>query len=374
MSDGPNVSVRRFLDRAVRAGFAPGFVAGWQRLDADHPTIVAAGRAAVIPKSAPIAPDTWFDLASLTKPLVITPLVMLQIRNGDLSLESSAAEVIPELDGVELGRRRLRHLLTHTSGLPAWEPVYSLASGPDHRPVVRALGELDLEEPGRKVVYSCPGFILLGIILSRLTGTSLDILYRRLVLEPLGLTTELGYDPGPNRPLASGALSPGTERDLLRERGLDPSSIPKIEPGLPDDGNARFQAGVSGNAGLFGTARGVLALALEFLAPGRLLTSDEIAQATRIHTPGLEQSRGLGWQLASTPGCSAGPALSPSSFGHNGFTGTSLWVDPANEVAMVLLSNRVHPGHRPTELHPLRRRFHQLVLMSACRHQGGIRY
>jgi CubicO group peptidase (beta-lactamase class C family) len=96
--------------------------------------------------------------------------------------------------------------------------------------------------------------------------------------------------------------------------------------------------------------------------PGLLLTEDEIAAATRTRTPGLEQERGLAWQLASSPGCSAGPALAPEAFGHTGFTGTSLWIDPTRKLAMALLTNRVHPGHRSTDLHPLRRRFHQLVV------------
>ena len=97
---------------------------------------------------------------------------------------------------------------------------------------------------------------------------------------------------------------------------------------------------------------------------GEFLTSDEIDRATSDHTPGREQARGYGWQLASSPGCSAGPALDPSAFGHTGFTGTSLWIDPTRGVAIALLTNRVHPGHRPTDLHPLRRRFHHLVVNS----------
>jgi CubicO group peptidase (beta-lactamase class C family) len=131
---------------------------------------------------------------------------------------------------------------------------------------------------------------------------------------------------------------------------------------MPDDGNARFLGGVAGNAGLFGTVAGVLGMARAWLEPGLLLTADEIALATADRTAGLGQARGLGWQLAATPGCSAGSALSPSSFGHTGFAGASLWVDPTRGTALALLGNRVHPAHRPTDLHPLRRRFHRIVI------------
>lgn len=305
--------------------------------------------------------DRWFDLASLTKPLVITPLTLIALRSGDFSLETRVAQVIPELHGGALGSRRIRHLLTHTSGLPAWEPIYAHARSSDPAEVLQALANLPVDEVRGEVVYSCPGFILLGLILERLAGTSLDILFDRLVLASVGLA-EIGFRPGIESPLAAGADRPGTEEQLIRERGLDPSVIPEISSGQPDDGNARFLGGVSGNAGLFGTIRGVLGLARAISVPGLLLTDDEISTATRTHTPGLQQERGLGWQLASTPGCSAGPGLASAAFGHTGFTGTSLWIDPTRGIAVALLTNRLHPGHRQTDLHPLRRRFHHLVV------------
>jgi CubicO group peptidase (beta-lactamase class C family) len=307
---------------------------------------------------------TWFDLASLTKPLVVTPLVCLLIRNRSLSLETTLGEVFPELGDAALGRRRVRHFLTHTSGLPSWEPVYARASSPGSKDVVRAMAGFELQEVGRQIVYSCPGFILLGLILERVTSTPLDVLFNRLVIGQLGLSSELGYRPDLGVPIAGGAKDPAAERGLMIDSGLDPQAVPATAPGSPDDGNARFFGGVAGNAGLFGSLQGVLALTRALSVPGDLLDEEEVHLTTRNHTPGLDQARGLGWQLAETPGCSAGPALSPGSFGHTGFTGTSVWVDPVGETIMVLLSNRVHPGHRETDLHPLRRRFHQLVLGS----------
>jgi len=130
-----------------------------------------------------------------------------------------------------------------------------------------------------------------------------------------------------------------------------------------DDGNTRGLGGAAGNAGLFGTAAAVAALASEYLpGGGELVTGEEASLATAALTPGLEQLRGIGWQLAATPGCSAGPALAGSSFGHTGFSGTSAWVDAEAGAVLVLLANRLHPGGRTPDLHPLRRRFHALAV------------
>jgi CubicO group peptidase (beta-lactamase class C family) len=354
--------VRNLLAAACRAGYAPGLVAGWRRCDSGVEESVSVGRASIFDPPRPLVEDHWFDLASLTKPLVVIPLVMLLARNDFLSLESRVATAIPELADKPIGDRRVRHLLTHTSGLPAWVPLYAITVSAGEGDVLRAFAGLDVSLVGRDVTYSCPGFILLGLMIERLTSTPLDLLFTRLVLEPLSLTDDLAFRPAPSRRIAAGARSPGAESELLRERGLDPADIPPTSPLLPDDGNARFLDGVAGNAGLFGTAHGVLSLACALMTPGVLLDDDEIRQTVRNHTPGCGQARGLGWQLASTPGCSAGTALGSSAFGHTGFTGTSLWVDPVRKVAMTLLTNRVHPGHRATDLHPLRRRFHQIIV------------
>jgi len=336
-------------------------VAGWQSKTDPAPAIVAAGRASITEAATPTTPETWFDLASLTKPLVVGTLTLLAIRDGALAPETTVGEVLPDALGFPVGSRSVRQLLTHSSGLPAWAPLYTLAGG-HAEAALGALMGLPIEEPDAHVVYSCPGFILLGMMIENIAGADLAELFSSKVAEPLGLEGEIGYRPGKGLPLAGGATAPVAEQRLLAERGLGSDHIPAGQPGQPDDGNARFLGGVAGNAGLFGTARGVLSMAMVYLGAGEFLTPEEIEMATADHTPGLEQRRSYGWQLAASPGCSAGPALDASAFGHTGFTGTSLWVDPTRGLAMTLLANRVHPGHRPTDLHPLRRRFHQLVL------------
>jgi CubicO group peptidase (beta-lactamase class C family) len=336
-------------------------VAAWQSAGEPSPQTVCVGRAVVAPCATPATAETWFDLASLTKPLVVGTLALLAMREGALAPDTLVGEVLDEATAAPIGARSVRQLLTHSSGLPAWEPLYARTGGRCEH-TLDALIALPLAEPAVHVVYSCLGFILLGRMIERLAGASLAEQFAERVVEPLGLAHEIGFNPGSAVPLAGGAARPVAEQRLLAERGLEQDLIPAVMPGQPDDGNSRFLGGIAGNAGLFGTASGVLALAMVYLGVGELLTSDEISLATADHTPGLEQRRGFGWQLAGSPGCSAGPALAPSAFGHTGFTGTSLWVDPTRGIAMTLLANRVHPGHRPTDLHPLRRRFHQIVI------------
>jgi CubicO group peptidase (beta-lactamase class C family) len=205
--------------------------------------------------------------------------------------------------------------------------------------------------------------VILGLVLERGGDEGLDTLFRRKVAVPLRLEGELGFKPESNtQSLISGAREVVVERHMVLDLGFDPTWIPPVGPGLPDDGNARFLVGVAGNAGLFGSARGVVTLASEYLPEGgSLLGPTERAEATRLRTRGLEQGRGWGWQLASSPGCSAGRELSPRAFGHTGFTGVSVWCDPEKGNVYGLLTNRNHPAQRETDLHPLRRRFHALA-------------
>jgi CubicO group peptidase (beta-lactamase class C family) len=357
----PELAVARLLAAASRAGMVAGAVACWGRRD--EPMLASAGQAVLRPAALSLTEDTWFDLASLTKPLVTTTLALLGFRSGALTPTTTVGEVLDETRGSAVGGLELGRLLTHTAGLPAWLPLYCLTEG-DPRRTPACLARLELAaQPGKRVIYSCIGFIITGLMLERAAAVGLAELAGRHILRPLGLEEHLAFNPDPaRRHLAGHAAAPASEQRLVRERGLDPRWIPATGEGRPDDGNARFLGGAAGNAGLFGTAHGVWRLAAEYLeGGGRLLKPEEAAAATASLTPGLGQERGLGWQLAATAGCSAGPALAPTAFGHSGFTGVSLWAEGVNRARFVLLANRVHPGHRAIELHPLRRRFHRLA-------------
>ena len=361
MSEGKQ-NLRELLQRSIRAGSAPAVVAAWGRVGGTLPGD-SLGYSTLFPKRAEVTGETWFDLASLTKPLVTTTLTLLAFRSGVAAPTTRVGDVLNEVRGTDVGNLEVKHLLTHTSGLPAWLPLYCLAEGRLDRLVSRLVRVQVESQPGERVVYSCIGFVILGLMLARIADEEFDALFRREVLKVVALEGELGFKPDPaTHSLAGGAAQTATETRLIRDFGFDNRWLPPTGHGLPDDGNARFLGGFAGNAGLFGTARGALLLASEYLpGGGALLSSEEAVEATALRTAGLEQGRSWGWQLASTPSCSAGQALSEGAFGHTGFTGVSVWCDPKTMKVYALLTNRNHPAQRGNDLHPLRRTFHRLA-------------
>lgn len=365
-SDAPG-GVNRLLERACAAGLVPGAVAAWSR--AGESSEAAVGRASLRPQPRPATPESVYDLASLTKPIATTTLLLLARREGRIDLDWPVVRLLPEARGQRTAELPVGALATHTAGLPAWKPVYAMATEQGTDAVRTLVGIAPEQAPGEDVVYSCLGFLLLGMMLERAFDEPFDVLFRERVAQPCGCAAEIGYRRTPfGGPTAGGAAEPTVERDLVAAAGGEPRLVPPLAAGYPDDGNARWLDGVAGNAGLFGTARGVLAVARQYLQAGgtdELLTPAEVALAVRNHTPGRSQARGLGWQLAATPGCSAGPDLNPTAFGHTGFTGTSLWIDPARAAILVLLSNRNHPAHRGVDLRPLRRRFHSIAVAAS---------
>ena len=358
--EGSPAAVGTLLERAVSAGLTPGLVGLATRVDEGVGLSWCAGNSAV--GGPPTTPDLRYDLASLTKPLATATLLLLARRDG-LALSSPLGALLPELQGGPWGAVELWQCAGHCAGFPAWAPLYAVGER-SREGYLRSLGRLEpVARPGAKVEYSCPGFIALGLALERAGGATLDVLFRELVTEPLGVADELSFAPQLATPIAGGQTAPFVERALLAQLGVQAEPPDKLADAVScDDGNTRGLGGAAGNAGLFGTAAAVAQLAAEYLpGGGALLTAEEAETATRCVTPGLEQARGIGWQLAATPGSAAGPSLSEGAFGHNGFTGTSLWIDGARREVYVLLGNRLHPGGRLPELHPLRRRFHALA-------------
>ena len=351
--------VSTLLRRARSAGLGAGWagLAGRYGLDG---RVWCSGVAEV--GGAAVAPDLLWDLASLTKPLAGTTLLLLARRDG-LDLEMPLRFLLPELGGSAWADVSVLHCATHTASFPAWAPLYA-PGGPSAEAYLEALFRVaPVAPPGTRVVYSDLGFIALGIALERAAGVDLATLFAELVAGPLGLEGELTFAPPASAPAVAGDRRFLVEERMLADRGLSGSPPPALS-GIRscDDGNARGLGGIAANAGLFGTAAAVARLAGEYLpGGGELIAADEAELATRCWTPDFEQARGLGWQLAATPGCSAGPALPPSGFGHSGFTGTSVWADPEERAVYVLLGNRLHPGGRVADLHPLRRRFHSLA-------------
>lgn len=353
--------IQNLLGAAVRTGMFPGCVGGWSYESARTVQSESAGVSRLGNNPIEAGPTTWYDLASLTKPLAVTTLFLLARRGGALALSRRVGDILPDAGAYR--EATMENLLTHTAGIPGWAPLY--ASGVAPADIVAGIGALEpVGPPGGQVEYSCPGFILLGSILEEIFGLDLSRAFAEMVAAPLNLTNDLSFNVHVSgRLVAGGAVGSGAEVGLVRNLGLDPSTIPPCVAGQPDDGNARFLGGVAGNSGLFGTIGGVVMLGREYLSGGGLLlTAEESDLAANCRTPKLTLHRGLGWQIGSSPGCSAGPVLSRASIGHVGFTGTSLWIDRHQGCVMALLSNRHHPAHRGIDLHPLRRRFNTLIL------------
>lgn len=337
-----------FLEAEIEAGSFPGAAALVGTADAVLEAAVA-GSASVEPETSAVSSGTLFDLASLTKPLCAGGLVAA--CGGSLPLDALPGRFLPECKQSRFDGITLEHLLTHTSGLPAWHPFYVFGEGRDaYR---RTLGRIEPEAaPGEKVLYSDVNILVVTAILESVLASPLEAAFDDLVARPSGSGARFGpVDP---------AAAASTERDdrferiMVESRGLRYAHFRSgVVRGEVHDGNAFRRGGVSGHAGLFATARDVWALARPWLDPAR-------RGFTRDRTDGLSEARGLAWQGRRGAG-SAIPEMSLESFGHTGFTGTSLWVDPAADRIAILLTNRIHPEVREIPFNEVRQRFHRVA-------------
>ncbi|MCS7078557.1 MAG: serine hydrolase [Chloracidobacterium sp.] len=321
-------------------------------------------------------PDTIYDLASLTKPLVTALLCVYFIERDRLNDFNYLGELLPALGRDSYyGTAKVREALVHTAGFPAWLPLYALCDHPDEAPAVigRARPDRFRDWSGLyDVVYSDLGYIVLGYILERVGGRPLDVLFDEIVARPLGLKVTRFRPPVEWRDrIAPTEHGNAHEREMTRRlaadgsRYFDPQEKSRLLgydgyrqgliQGEVHDGNAYFLGGVAGHAGLFSTAEEVWRLAREFLPHGRLLKYASLRYFTHNFTCTSKESRSFGWMLATTPDAT-GVGLSPSAFGHTGFTGTSLWCDPQTEGVYVLLTNRTFPIR--ASLQEVRRAFH----------------
>lgn len=361
-----NPDISNLLTEHIDAGDFPSAV----YLIAQNGEVVftdALGHSAVEPYSIANKLDTIYDLASLTKPLVTGMLCAKRIELGELTLDSSVSHYLPEFDRTDKQMITVRELLTHSAGLPAWRPLYLLAEDEPER-AAGAIASLDLEyKPGTRVVYSDLGFIALGILLARLTGHSLAEMARHEIFEPLQLQQTF-FNPEEALQTGIAACETGNayERDMCEQTGAGvyENSRKRLIWGEVHDGNAYFLGGAAGHAGLFASAPDTFRLAQQFLASSsKLLTPATCAMFRTNMTPGLEEARSLAWQLAETKDSTAGLDLPPDSFGHNGFTGTSLWIDPSHARVFILLTNRTHARQLPfANINAVRRRFNSLAV------------
>lgn len=389
-------NARRVLQAGIEAQAFPGAVAA---VATTHQVLFweAVGHSRLEPTPRVMNKDDIFDLASLTKPVATATALLRLVDQGLVSLDEAVSKYIKEWNRYQHAEVSIRHLLTHTSGVAGWFPTYTEAAGREE--VRRLLASLGLAyKPGTRVQYSCLNFILLGFVIEEITGQTLDQACRELVFAPLGME-ETSY-----LPLENLAIDPDrlvyNEKDSVIEKGMTGRAGLSFqnwregyEPGMPNDGNCRYAlGGISGNAGLFSTARDLVLFGQAWLraisgSDASFLTPSLARLAASDQTPGLLPPRGLGWlrcnnRLVSsddllphpsrlpfnTPPAylfadprSSGELLSDEAFGHTGFTGTSLWIDPVKDLIIVLLTNRLH-GNPQTGIMPFRARFHNAVI------------
>ncbi|MDQ6886264.1 MAG: beta-lactamase family protein [Gemmatimonadota bacterium] len=330
MTNAVQDSMRRVLDHAITDSAFPG---AWAIAGSHDRVYAALGVGHLDWKQPSPAPDegTIWDLASLTKIVGMTTAMMQLWAQHRIDLDAPVQRYLPSWTGPGKERVTVRHLLTHSSGLPAWRPLYKESTTAAEALALVYATPLDTV-PGARMVYSDLGAILLGQIVERLTGQGLDSYLAEHVFRPLEMASTM-YRPGAS---LQTRIAP-TEFDPWRQRQLH---------GEVHDENAFALGGISAHAGLFSSGRDMARYARMILNGGtldgvRILTPEAIAAFTRVQDSALS-NRALGWEAPNGQN-SAGHRLSPHAFGHTGFTGTSLWIDPDHDLFLVLLSNRVNP-------------------------------
>ena len=312
------------------------------------------GNRALMPKVEPMTLDTIFDLASLTKVVATTTSVMVLVEEGRVRLNDRVARFIPGFERYGKGDMTVRHLLTHVSGLRPDVDLGDMWTGYD-KAIELAIEEVPTSAVNERFVYSDINFFLLGDIVRRVSGKPLDVFARERIFKPLGMN-DTGFNPPPalyTRIAPTESCTPygwpceGPDKKMLR--------------GVVHDPTARRMAGVAGHAGLFSTAADLSIFARMLLNNGshgavRVLAPLTVARMIAPSTPPGERNvRGLGWDMDSSFSSNRGELLPLGSFGHTGFTGTSLWIDPATKMFVVFMSNRLHPEGKG-DVTPLRAR------------------
>ncbi|MBI4459859.1 MAG: beta-lactamase family protein [Acidobacteria bacterium] len=366
MSDFPHLDPSKFrearemLQDAVEQRAFPGAVlaVGHRRSLA----VLTAGRLSYKDDAPAVAPDAIYDLASLTKVAATTAAAMRLRDRGLLQLDRPVAYYLPEFvrpfDTAEdplwdaRSEVTVRQLLAHTSGLPAYEKFFFRAREKPH--VLDEALALPLEEiPGRVTLYSDVGFILLGEILERIARQSLDLYCEREIFRALNMW-ETRFNP------------PKHLWERIAPTELDETFRKRLIRGEVHDENAWVMGGVAGHAGLFGTAADLACFCQMMLQEGQsnglqLIQAATIQEFTR-HWPAQQGApRGLGWDKPSEPS-SCGRHFSAASYGHLGFTGTSVWIDPEKALFVILLTNRIHPSRENEAIKTIRPAVHDAVV------------
>jgi uncharacterized protein YbbC (DUF1343 family) len=347
------------VDEAIADHKLPGAVVVVGRGDT---TLVrkAYGSRALVPASEPMTVNTIFDLASLTKVVATTSATMMLVEEGRIRLSDPVASFIPEFGKYGKERITVRDLMTHMSGLRPDLDLGERWTGADTA-IRRASEETLASPPGRQFVYSDINYVLLGEIVARVSHMPLEVFAATRIFTPLRMSETMFRPPAAlagriaptewcreaDGPCAIGSTGTASDRVMLR--------------GVVHDPTARRMGGVAGHAGLFSTAADLTTFCRMLIGGGttggvRILAPLTVSRMTSPATPVSEPNvRGLGWDLDSSYSANRGELMPLGSFGHTGFTGTSIWIDPATRLFVIFLSNRVHPDGRG-DVTPLRAR------------------
>ena len=349
------------LNEGIEQGVAPGMVAGfWSAREPNKVLLRAAGVRRLNP-ALPMEVDTVFDLASLSKVFATSTLTAKFVERGWLSWETPVRRLLPEFRYSDVS---IRHLLSHSSGLPAWAPFFEqirnhfvgqkIEQVPIHlrqRLMRELVFSASLERAvGERSVYSDLGFMVLGFALEEVAGSALDQAVEHYIWRPMGLNSAF-FNRVTSRSVRKALESVAATEDCPWRGG--------VLQGQVHDDNCWSMGGYGGHAGAFADARDVLGFGAGLF--GGFLSREILSDVwTKVERP-LLSDRTLGWDTPSGAMPAAGRFFSERSVGHLGFTGTSLWIDPEAEVAVTLLTNRVHPSRENTKIKAFRPRFHDAI-------------
>lgn len=320
----------------------------------------AFGRFTYDPLASPDQPNSIFDLASVTKVVVTTTLTMILYEQGRLNLDWPVQYVIPEFMGEGKDQVTIRNLLTHTSGLPGWVKFYETLQGKE-RIVQEICRTALIYQPGTKTIYSDLGMILMQKVLETIAQKPLNLLFEENVAVPLEMDRTF-YNPDPK---------------YLNE--IVPTEISvfhhQLVHGFVHDENSFAMGGVSGHAGLFSTAEDLAVFCQMYLNGGiykfrRILQPETINLFTSPQNLVDGSTRAIGWDTRSEDHSMAGNYMSMQAFGHSGFTGTTVWIDPVNDIFVVLLTNRVYPSRENQKIQKVRPQVHDYVMQAILGRSG----
>ncbi len=349
----------KYIDELLSRNVFPGItvLAGTIGTQAFHGCY---GNKSVVPEKVKLQPETIYDVASLTKPLITALLIIKLIDSGELKEESKVKHFFGYGDEISV-----LHLVTHTSGLPAWFPLY--LSEKDH---IKTILELKrVAKPGKRIVYSCLGYILLSEIIKKISGKTIAELAKSEIIDKLKLKNT--FFKVPKGKLAKCAP---TEFGNRYEKATVKREFPDLDveeykwrdhllQGEVNDNNAMFLNGSSGNSGLFSTVEDIFRLSREFYPEFTELVKPESAiKFWKNHTPFGRSHRTFGFKLNSSLVTSGGRSVSRKAIGHSGFTGTSIWMEPDPANIFILFTNRIHPVvDGKLNFNKIRRRLHKLL-------------